>query len=58
MGVRGSGDKDDICGEVGIEAGSPEMESPRVMLNQRMKVVINAVGYLETNKAHNLLEIH
>ena len=55
MGVCGSGDEE--VGEVGSDAGLPEVESARVILDQRMKVVINATGYLETNKAHNLLEI-
>ena len=55
MGVCGSGDEE--VGEVGSDAGSPEVESARVILDQRMKVVVNAAGYLETNKAHNLLEI-
>ena len=55
MGVCGSGDEE--VGEVGGDAGSPEVESARVILDQRMKVVVNAAGYLETNKAHNLLEI-
>jgi hypothetical protein len=50
-------DEEVICGEVGIDAGSPEVESPRVILNERVEVVVNAAGYLETNKAHNLLEI-
>ena len=56
MGVCGSGDEE--VGEVGSDAGSPEAESARVILDQSMKVVVNAAGYLETNKAHNLLEIH
>ena len=56
MGVCGSGDEE--VGEVGSDAGSPEVESASVILNQSIRVVVNAAGYLETNKAHNLLEIH
>ena len=55
-GICGSGDEE--VGEVGGDAGSPEVESARVILNQRIRVVVNAAGYLETNGAHNLLEIH
>lgn len=57
MGVCGSGDKKVICGEVVIDAGSPEIESPSVILNQRMELLVNAAGYLEAKKAHNLFEI-
>ena len=56
MGVCGSGGEE--VGEVGCDAGSPEVEPARVILDQWMKVVVNVVGYIETNKAHNLLEIH
>ena len=56
MGVCGS--RDEEVGEVGSDTGSPEVESARVILNQSIRVVVNAAGYLETNKAHNLLEIH
>ena len=56
MGVCGSGDEE--VGKVGGDAGSPEVELARVILNQRIRVVVNAAGYLETNGAHNLLEIH
>ena len=55
MGVCGSGDEE--VGEVGGDTGSPEVESARVILNRRIRVVVNVAGYLETNKAHNLLEI-
>ena len=48
MGACGSGDEE--VGKVGSDTGLPEVESARVILNQRIRVVINAAGYLETNK--------
>jgi len=58
MGICGGGDNKLMLGEAGVDAGLSEMELPRVIVNQKSDGGHKCGKDLETNKAHNLLEIY